>query len=197
VNHRDFDRLVAQARTFRRFRGEVMIDGRTLRELIDLVRLSPSSRNMQPLKFIPVNEARARDELFHCLKWAGALKGWAGPSEDERPAGYIVILGDSSINSGFSCDHGIAAQTMKLGAQARGFGSCIIASIDRDRLHGLFGIDRRYEILLVLALGAPAEQVMIEPLPADGAINYWRDDNDVHHVPKRSLEEIILKEFMV
>jgi len=194
MDFHNFDRLVTQARTFRRFNSSVTVDSRTLRELIELARLSPSSRNMQPLKYIPVNQVAVRESLFGCLKWAGALEDWSGPSESERPGGYIIILGDTSISPGFSCDHGIVAQTMKLGAQVRGLGSCILGSVDRERVRELFNIDKRYEILLLLALGEPAEDVMIEPLPKDGNINYWRDDNDVHHVPKRSLEEIILKE---
>ncbi len=194
MDFHDFDRLVAQARTFRRFNSSVTVDSRTLRELIELARLSPSSRNMQPLRYIPVNTVAARESLFGCLKWAGALEDWSGPTESERPGGYIIILGDTLISPGFSCDHGIVAQTMKLGAQVRGLGSCIVGSVDRERVHELFNIDKRYEILLVLALGEPAEDVMIEPLPGDGNFNYWRDDNDVHHVPKRSLQEIILKE---
>ena len=84
---------------------------------------------------------------------------------------------------------------MHLSARARGLGSCIIASVDRERAAMLFDINNRYEILLVLALGAPGEEVRIVPLPESGDINYFRDENNVHCVPKRSLDDIIVKEF--
>jgi len=195
MDHHEFDDLVVKARTTRRFNADTIVPREVLRELVELARLSPSSKNLQPLKYIIINEAPARDELFGCLSWARALKDWSGPAVNERPGGYIIILGDHAISQSFSCDHGIVAQTMKLAAQARGYGSCMIASVNRERLHARFRIDKRYEILLVLALGEATEAVMIEPLTADGNTDYWRDANEIHHVPKRSLEDVILKEY--
>jgi len=53
-------------------------------------------------------------------------------------------------------------------------------------------IPSRYKIFLALALGKPKEKVVVEEVGPDGGIKYWRDAEDVHHVPKRSLDEIIL-----
>ncbi len=195
MDFRNFERLVRETRTVRRFKAEMKIETEILHDLIDLTRFTPSSSNMQPLKYIPVNEPGACEQLFSCLSWAKALEGWQGPSESEHPGGYIIILGDTEVRSSFSCDHGITAMTMHLSARARGLGSCIIASVDRERAAMLFDINNRYEILLVLALGAPGEEVRIVPLPESGDINYFRDENNVHCVPKRSLDDIIVKEF--
>ncbi|MDP8241300.1 MAG: nitroreductase family protein [Candidatus Hatepunaea meridiana] len=197
MNYNDFDRLVAQTRSVRRFKANEVVTTDILRNLVNLARITPSSRNLQPLKYILVNSQKAREQLFGCLSWAGALKSWSGPAVDERPGGYIIIMGDTKIRNRFSCDHGITAQTMMLGARSRGLGGCIVASIDREKVCAMFNIDKRYEILLVLALGTPAEEVRIEPLPEDGNINYWRDNKEVHHVPKRALRDIIVKELTV
>jgi len=191
-----FLQLVANSRTVRRFKSEVSVNGEILRELIDLARLTPSSKNMQPLKYILVNETQSRVDVFSCLNWAKALTKWGGPTESERPGAYIIILGDSQVAEKFSVDPGIVAQTMRLGAQTRGLGGCIIASIDRDMLREKLSIDSRFEILLILALGIPDEKVVIEPLPENGSIDYWRDNEEVHHVPKRSVEELVVCEFL-
>ena len=122
------------------------------------------------------------------------MSRWSGPAEGERPAAYIVILGDTELARGFGCDHGIAAQSIMLGATERGLGGCMIGSIDRPELRQVLDIPERYEILLVLALGKPAETVVLEDVGPDGDIKYYRDDEDVHHVPKRSLDELILQE---
>jgi len=196
LDYREFDRLVAETRSTRRFKADIEVTTTTLRELVGLARLTPSSRNLQPLKYILVNEPATRDEVFVCLNWARDLPQWEGPLPPQRPAAFILILGDTQIKDSFGCDHGIAAQTMMLGARARGLGGCIIASCDRDKLREKLGIEYRYDILLIMALGVPGEKVELEPLPPAGDIRYWRDDKGVHHVPKRSLGELVIKEFV-
>jgi len=157
---------------------------------VELARLSPSAANLQPLKFFISNDPIKNAEIFPHLAWAGYLKDWPGPAAGERPAAYIIILGDTKISKSFGCDYGIAAQSILLGAAEKGLGGCLIGSIKRQPLQALLNIPDQYEILLVIALGTPKEKVVLENI-ADGNIKYWRDKNDVHHVPKRSLEEII------
>ena len=179
-------------RSYRRFEQEVPIDHETLRQLVDLARLSASASNLQPLKYILSCDAEKNGSIFPHLEWAGYLRDWSGPAEGERPSAYIIILGDRNIQESFGCDHGIAAQSILLGAAERGFGGCIIGSVRREGLRKKLGIPASFEILLVIALGKPAETVRIEAVGPDGDIRYWRDDKGTHHVPKRSLDEIII-----
>ncbi len=79
-----------------------------------------------------------------------------------------------------------------LGATEAGLGGCIIAAIKKERLRTAFDIPEQYEILLVLALGKPAEEVVIETM-RNNDVKYWRDDKSVHHVPKRTLDGIIFR----
>ncbi|MHC4645973.1 MAG: nitroreductase family protein [Planctomycetota bacterium] len=184
--------LVTKSRSYRRFVQEFPIERRTLTELIDLARLSPSGANLQPLKYMLSRDGEKNAEIFRHLAWAGYLKDWPGPAEGERPSAYVIILSDTEIRKSTGCDHGIAAQSILLGAAEKGLGGCIIASIQQEQLREALDIASRYEILLVLALGKPAEKVVIEELGPDGDIKYWRDPQGIHHVPKRPLDEIIL-----
>jgi len=183
--------LIIKNRTIRRFCQNETIDIDLLRGFVDLARLGPSARNAQPLKYIIVNDAKTNAEVFANLAWAGDLKDWAGPEEGERPAAYIIILGDTAISNNFYVDHGIAAQTIKLAAAEQGLGGCILAAINKTNLRAALKIPEQYEILLVLALGKPKETVVLEKVK-DNNVKYWRDDKDVHHVPKRSLDDVIL-----
>jgi len=183
--------IIKKNRSIRRFHPE-KISVETLRDLVDLARLSASAANLQPLRYVLSCEEEKNEKIFSCLAWAGYLNDWPGPSPEERPAGYIVILGDTSICKNFGCDHGIVAQSMMLGATEAGLGGCMIASIKRDRLREELKIDERYEILLILALGRPAETVVIDEIGSEESIKYWRDEADLHHVPKRKLADIIL-----
>jgi len=185
--------LILQNRSYRRFHQDHAIDHDTLRELVDLARLSASATNMQPLKFILSSDPESNASIFPHLGWAGYIKDWLGPEEGERPSAYIVILGDKSIKKAFGCDHGIAAQSILLGAVEKGLGGCMIGSIKRAKLSRELNIPDHLQILLLIALGKPKETVVIDPLGPEGDIKYWRDDASIHHVPKRSLDELIVE----
>ncbi len=191
-DERWLEKLVKKNRSYRRFEQDVEVPPETLRELVNLARLSASLANFQPLKYRLVTSQSEREDVFPCLGWAGYLEDWEGPEEGERPSAYIVFLGDTELASSFQYDAGIAAQSMLLGAASRGLGGCIIASVKRETLRESLRIPDRYKIIFVLALGKPSEDVVIEPLPSDGDIKYWRDEKDVHHVPKRALDDIII-----
>lgn len=187
----EFKELVENTRSIRRFQENEAISDQELTELVDLARLAPSGRNLQPLKFLLSNTKSQNDIIFKTLSWAGYLVDWDGPAKGERPAGYIVILLDKSLTDK-TIDHGFAAQNIILGAREKGLGSCIIKSFEKDELTKDLSIPDYLEIVLVIALGKPAEKVKIEQVK-DNDIKYWRDDNEVLHVPKRSLQEIIIK----
>jgi nitroreductase len=184
--------LVLKNRSYRRFYQDHRVDRDTLLELVDLARHSASGNNLQPLKFFLSADPETNATIFPCTRWAGSLKDWAGPEEGERPSAYIVILGDKDISDSFGVNHGIAAQSILLGATEKGLGGCMIGSVQRVVLHRELGLAENLHILLVIALGKPKETVVIDPVGPDGSITYWRDDESVHHVPKRSLDELII-----
>ena len=184
--------LIVKNRSYRRFYEEEIIEKETLKELIELARLSPSAANLQPLKYIISVEKNQSMLIFPYLAWAGYLTDWKCPEEGERPSAYIIILGDTNISSKFGCDHGIAAQSILLGAAEKGLGGCMLGSIDSEGLRKALTIPEEYEILLVIALGKPKEKVLLEEVGSDGSIKYWRDENNIHHVPKRALNDIII-----
>ena len=184
--------IVSKNRSYRRFDESYTINRETLVSLVDLARLSASGANRQPLKYILSWDASKNARIFQYLAWAAYLKDWPGPSEGERPTGYIILLGDNEISPNIDCDHGIASQSILLGATELGLGGCIIHSVNREKLRVELGIDDRYDIKLVLAIGKPVEQVVVEELAPNGDYKYWRDEQQIHHVPKRSLNEIIL-----
>jgi nitroreductase len=184
--------LIFKTRSYRRFDESYRIDEKTIESLIDLARLSASGANKQPLKYLYFNSVKDCEKIFPYLAWAGYLTEWPGPDKGERPSGYIIILGDRSISEVFGIDHGIAAQSIMLGATEAGLGGCIIASIKREELFNELSIPDNLEILLILAVGKPVENVIIEEIK-NSDVKYWRDSEKNHHVPKRSLKELIVK----
>jgi len=189
---RGMDGLTLANRSIRRFKENHKVSEKQLKKLVKLTRQSASGANFQPLKFILSNTSEKNQLIFPTLSWAGYLSEWSGPVDGEKPGAYLVMLGDTQLAKSFQYDAGIASQSITLGAVEMGLGCCLIGSIKRDALRDVLVIPDRYEILLVIALGRPAESVVLEDLAEDGNIKYWRDEGDVHHVPKRKIGELIL-----
>lgn len=184
--------LVMRNRSYRRFHESKVITRQTLRELVDLARLSPSAANLQNLRFWLVESGSLCELVFPCLKWANYLKDWEGPQFGERPSAYILVLAPHNVTKFHYYDCGIACQSMLLGATDWGMGGCMIASMDRERLKRDLELPENIEIMLAVALGYPAEEVVIDTINNDGNIEYWRDERDRHHVPKLDLNTLIL-----
>lgn len=185
--------LVLKNRSTRRFSPDPRPAPEDLRGLVALARLCPSGANLQPLRFLLSADEERNARIFPHLRWAGYLKEWPGPAEGERPTAYIVVLGDTDRAKAFGCDHGIAAQTILLGAAEKGYAGCMIASMDREGLREALAIPPRFEVLLSLALGTPGEEIVLEDLGRDGDVRYRRDEGGVHRVPKRSLEDLLFE----
>lgn len=185
--------LVLKNRSYRRFFQEELISLETLKELIDLARNTASTVNSQALKYKLVCAPEENAKVFDTLAWAGLLKGKGTPAEGERPSAYIIILCDLALGQNKFWDEGIAAQTILLGAAEKGLGGCMIGSIKREQLAKDLDIDTdKYAIDLVLALGKPKETVKLVETDETKSTAYYRDENGIHYVPKRLLEDIIL-----
>lgn len=186
-------KLVYKNRSYRKFKTGEHISTETLEQLADLARVTPSSKNIQPLKYLLLNQKADTDFVFERLKWAWYLKNWQGPSEDERPSAYVVVLLDKQLNENALIDVGIASQTILLGAVEKGYGGCIIRTVNRYEIQKRFELPTHLEIMLVIALGKPAQEVKLTEIEEAGKIEYFEDEKGVHYVPKRKLDEIIIK----
>ncbi len=178
--------LILKNRSYRRFYQETVVEVDTLREFVDLARLSASGSNMQALKFALCSDHKTNAQIFSNIGLAG------NPGKADAPTAYIIILGDTNIREGFGCDHGIAAQSILLGAVEKGLGGCMVGTINRERVTDILGLAPHLKILLVLAMGRPKEKVVVEDIGQDGATQGWWDDEGVRHVPKRLLSDLIV-----
>jgi len=186
------EELIVRNRSYRRFDNSKPLGIDVLRDLVNVARRTPSAGNQQPLKYVLVADRDGCARLFPHLAWAGALKDWDGPAEGERPMAYVIVLCDTAISKNPGCDHGIACQSMLLAAAERGLGGCMLGAIQREAIRKDFRIPEQHDILLVVAMGFPAETCVLEEARPGGDVRYYRDAQSVHHVPKRPLDEVIL-----
>jgi len=189
----DFKEIVVKNRSYRRFDGSHSLDRETLTDLVDCARQAPSGANLQPLRYIVSCEPEMNARIYDTLAWAAYLPDWTGPEPAERPTGYVVIVTPEPVKDITRVDLGIAAQTIVLAAAAKGLGGCMFANIKRGELGKLLSLPEETVIPLVIALGRPVEKVVLEEVGEDGSIRYYRTEDGSHHVPKRSLAEVLLQ----
>lgn len=188
----EFSKVVRAARSYRRFDEAAGMPREMLVDLVDIARQTASGANRMPLRYRVVASPEERAAVFVHLKWAAALKDWDGPVDGERPAGYIVIC-DAGGGATTAVDEGIAAQTIVLAAATAGYAACMLHAFDKVAVAGALGLPEGVSPIMVVALGRPGETVVMEDAAAGARdTSYWRDDNSVHHVPKRTLEQVLL-----
>lgn len=185
--------LVLNNRSYRAFAPDVRIPEERVRAWIDLARRCPSARNAQPLKYAIVTDRETCEKILPYTYWARSL-GIQLPPVGHEPVAYVIICHDTSVCSvnNFSLmDVGICAQTLLLAANEEGFGGCMIGSLTADAIREVLSIPAHLTPLLAIGLGKPDETVVLTEAK-DGEIHYYRDENNVHYVPKRPLDDIIL-----
>ncbi|MCF6169485.1 MAG: nitroreductase family protein [Bacteroidales bacterium] len=184
--------LILKNRSYRKFHADKKVEEETLTELVELARNTPSSKNRQPLKYLLLTKPKDTDFLFLQLKWAWYLKDWPGPALNERPPAYILMLLDTRLNENADIDAGIAAQSILLGAVEKGMGGCIVRTVNHYEVKKHFALEEELKIILVLAIGFPNQEVRLTPLETSSDVAYF-EEGGVHFVPKRKLEEIIIR----
>lgn len=181
--------LVLKRRSIRRFKPK-SIPLEILKKLVNAARLAPSAANLQPLKYIIIEDKKLCQAVFDSLSWAAYIAPLGTPPEGKRPMAYIVVLCDRNTDSRYcKIDMGFAVENMILVALEHGIGSCPIASIDKKQLRKVLSIPKHLEILMALALGIPDESPKVQEM--SDSVRYWRDKEGIHYVPKRPLKDIL------
>lgn len=184
--------LLTSNRSYRRFDEQHQISREVLASLISLASLCPSAANLQSLRYCLVHEAADRERIFPHIKWAAYLQDWDGPAPGQRPTAYIVVLNPLPETRWQLFDAGIIAQSILLGAVEKGLGGCMLAGMNKQAIHQILQLPDDLDVLLVIALGKPAERVQLEPASDPNNIRYFRSSDGVHHVPKLQVEQLLL-----
>ena len=180
--------LIKTRRSIRRF-SQKPISDEILRQILDCARLAPSSGNFQPLEYIAVTDENLRKQVFRNVMWAAHVDGKRNPPKGMRPTAYIVVLINENIKKDRHADAAAAIQNILLSAWHFGIGSCWLGSTQREQIMQILNIPDNFHIESVVAVGYPEESPILEELMSD-CTNYYLDENDKLHVPKRKLADI-------
>ncbi|MCR4615855.1 MAG: nitroreductase family protein [Clostridiales bacterium] len=185
--------LLKLNRSYRGYDESYTVTEEQLRKYVDLTRYAASSVNLQPLKYHISYEKDEVAAVQSMTKWARALPDMTLPHDGMHPTAFIIICQDTELapnTAMFLKDVGIVAQTVLLAAVEDGIGGCMIGNFPPDKISEMLGFPENIVPLLILAIGKPAETVVLTDVKPDGSTKYYRDENDVHYVPKRKLEDL-------
>lgn len=191
----EFEKLVRENRSYRGYDSTYEVSKEELTQLVEFARLTPSGMNRQPLRYRIAFEKSEVAKIQSLTKWAAALTDRTLPYEGQEPTGFVVVCQDMRLSdnlSQFRTDVGICAQTICLGAVSMGLGACMIGNFNGKEMKEALELSDDYFPLLVIAIGKPKETIVLEEVGEGEGLGYYRDAQDVHHVPKRRLEDILI-----
>ncbi|MBP3198842.1 MAG: nitroreductase family protein [Butyrivibrio sp.] len=187
--------LVQKNRSYRGFDENYTFTKEELEEYIDLARICPSGANLQGLKYHLVYEKEAVEELLPFTHFAAQLPELGLPRKGSHPTAYIVICQDMNITDNpnrLQKDIGIVAQTMLLYAAENNLGGLMIGNFELGNVKKVCKLPDNLSPVLLIALGKPTEKIVLVDVDESGNTKYYRDENDVHYVPKRKLSDVIV-----
>lgn len=187
--------LIKKNRSVRGYDNSRDVTIEELREMVDCARLSASSVNMQPLKYILVNTIDGKARVLKQVSFAAKLSTLKLPHRGSEPMAYIVICQDEQISkseTGFLRDVGIVAQSITLAATELGLGACMLGYFSPDKLRQALDLSENLKPLLVISLGKSVEDVRIVEIEEGESTDYYRDEAGIHYVPKRKLDDVII-----
>ena len=187
--------LAKKSRSYRGYDESRKVTREELLELVDCARYAPSSVNRQPFKYRLAYEKADVDRIQPLTGWARGLPERKLPDPGKRPTAFLVICQETEWDPDlkrYLKDVGIVAQTMLLAATEMGLGGIMIGNFSPERVAKELDLPEHLVPMLIVAIGKPDEKIVLtEALPGE-SVKYYRDEADVHYVPKRRLEDIVL-----
>jgi nitroreductase len=132
------------------------IPSETLREVLAAARLAPSQGNMQPWRFVVVQDDERKRLLAQaCVK---------GRPVAEAPIVVVAFAVEEDIPvtvggyiSAYPLDVAVAIDHLQLAATAQGLGSAWIMDFHEDKVRSVLGVPEGVHPLAIIPLGYPAE----------------------------------------
>lgn len=193
MNNQELMSLLESRRTYRRFDESRAIDDETVADMKRSAQLASSAMNRQPLKYIYVRRPDAVNAIFDITRWGSALPDGLGrPREGERPTMFVAVLAVKELTTRFTdFDAGLAVSNITLAAWSHGVGSCVLGSVDCERLREMLEIPDELEIITVVGFGYPTHTSRIVEVSEGEDMKYSLDGQKNYVVPKKSISDTV------
>lgn len=174
VSHMDFLKTVESRRSIRKYKPDKILES-DLKKILECARLAPSAKNLQPYKFIIVDDKGTISRLVVACKnqtFIGqaplVIVACANPSE-----AYNTLGG--CWNSAY-LDTAIAMEHMVLAATGLGLGTCWIGAFSEDDVKKVLDVPDDWKVVALATLGVSDEKPAARPKKPAGELffsNSW------------------------
>lgn len=184
--------LVKKGRSIRRY-FDTEVNKEDIYDAIMNSRLSPSTFNIQSLRYRIVTKREERLKISSHIVWGGLEPKQYDISKYNPPGAFLLIFNDQSIikSTAVGCNLGIAAQTINLSLVEKGYGTCMLQSFPSSDFIKFLNLEQKYDLLMIMAIGHPNEQVKIKDIEIGESTKYYTE-NRIHYVPKITLDSLII-----
>jgi nitroreductase len=157
----DAAKCILTKRDSRSYTGQAIPD-QTLDRILQAGRMSGSSKNTQPWRFVVLRDQQRREELAKCGNFATPMLA--------APLAIAIVLAPG----GSAFDAGRTAQNMMLAAWEQGITSCPVAMHDRECAAKTLDVPDEHIVAMVICFGYPESR------------------ESMHRgIPRTSLEELV------
>ena len=167
----DFTTLAKHRYSCRNYKEEKP-SGEILDEVLNAARLAPSAKNLQPWKFIVVDDETVLQDV----------KATYGRTWIESAPVVIAVCGDHGSawirddgKDHTDVDVAIIIDHLTLAATDKGLATCWICKFDARAAEAVLGVPEPWEVIALIPIGFPADEV----------------DPDRHSMKRKKLGEIV------
>lgn len=185
--------LLNWRRSYRKFDESKKISKKDKDEILDSIKFASCANNRQTLRFISVESEEKVLEIFENTKWAASLSNEIGrPKIGERPVYFIAVLTNEDKKLKFNgIDEGLVISNLTLIAAEKGIGSCIIGSVNDNKMRKILNYENNFSCEVVIAFGYTKIKSTIKEINTKEDQSYYLDEDKNYIVPKYKVEDIV------
>jgi len=189
----NLENLLKWRRTYRKFDESKKLKSDEINYILNSIKYASCANNRQYLRFMSIESEEKVLEVFNNTSWAASLpRDVAIPKLGERPVYFIAILTDEERKLRFNgIDEGLVISNLTIAAADIGIGSCIIGSVNNEKMREILNYDEKFSCEVVVAFGYPTIKSTIKEIEIDEDQSYYLDDDENYIVPKYKLEDIV------
>ena len=186
-----FSELIKKSRTRRIYDGSEVTFSQS-KEVIEDCRYSASTINRQDIRYILINDDKICSDIFNITNLPSTHK----VDIKNKPGAFIVMIVEKELHlpdQFLYYNIGIATSNIILSANSNDLSCVTLLSTNMTKLSKLINLDDDKKVVSVIGIGKSSQKVETTDI-GDGDTAYYKNNENIHVVPKLTAEALIIQE---